>query len=75
MPIEFPRRLTIVINLQSVTNYRISTMAGVLGCFIIINSAIKMQRLTDLWQNLVRYRDEDVPDPDAGDSQADHEQS
>ena len=34
-----------------------------------------MQRLTDLWQNLVRYRDEDVPDPDAGDSQADHEQS
>ena len=35
----------------------------------------KMQRLTDLWQNLVRYRDEDVPDPDAGDSQADHEQS
>ena len=32
-----------------------------------------MQRLTDLWQNLVRYRDEDVPDPDAGDSQADHE--
>ena len=35
----------------------------------------KMQRLTDLWQNLVRYRDEDVADPDAGDSQADHEQS
>ena len=33
-----------------------------------------MQKLTDLWQNLVRYRTEEADEPDAGESQAEHEQ-
>ena len=30
-----------------------------------------MQRITDIWQNLVRYRDERRDEPGAGDSQSD----
>ena len=32
-----------------------------------------MQKLTDLWQNLVRYRTDHEDDPDAGESQAEQE--